>query len=425
MRASRVAVMVVGLLVVGMALLAAPVLANASVWPQDGYDGGHSSYNRRERSLRPAAVDGLRLAWRRTVGPDEHGYEQFTRATVVRGGRVYAAWHEDHGSRLVALDADDGSRLWGSRHPFAYAIFAASTRGSVIAQVGSRVIARDAVTGAALWERDAIRISAARRSGSALFVEFYDGSRSIGAISGVDGSVLWRRTLRYRRAPIVAGGSVLVTTRRPGKGSLMALDPSSGETRWRRAIPPRSDGLIAADGRVYVIATSEGRSEVLAFGATDGGREWTRSWASGSALGEVWVGAAGDGLLLGVRTRCVAGCEGDSFGEHRGVLLALDAGSGRTAWARRGGEGFGAPLWSPDVVVPGVVFVHRVEFGRVRIAALSTARGQVLWSAGFGSRTIGVVSAVADGRVFVGTASGYRAPPNAGGRLYALEVPEA
>lgn len=405
-----------------VALLSTPSLAAASAWPQDGYDGGHGSFNRREGALTPAGVDELQLAWRRTIAPATHGYEQPTRVTVVRGGRVFAAWHEDHGSRLVAFD-DDGSRLWGSRHPFAYAEFAASGPDVVFAQVGSRIIARDAKTGTRLWAVEDVRVSAARPSGSTLFVEFWDGARSLGAISGLDGSVIWRRELDYRRPPIAMGSSAFVTTRRPGRGSLQALDAASGETRWRRAIPPRSEALMAADGRIFVSGTSKGRSELIAFDA-DGGRRWTRSWPARTGLGGAWVSAAGDGALFAIRTRCVTGCEGNSFGEDRGVMLALDLRTGRTAWALRGGYGTGEPLWSPDTIVRGVVFVHRLKFGRAQIAALGIDDGRVLWSRTFGTRTIGRVSAVANGRVFAGTASGYRAHPNAGGRVYVFELPE-
>lgn len=419
--ALRTRARVVTALVAVVALLSMPSLAAAAAWPQDGYDGGHSSFNRREDALTPAGVDELQLAWRRTIAPATHGYEQFTRVTVVRGGRVFAAWHEDRGSRLVAFD-DEGSRLWGSRHPFAYAVFAASGPDVVFAQVGSRVIARDGETGTKLWAVEDVRVSAALPSGSTLFVEFWDGARSVGAISGLDGSVIWRRELDYRRPPIVVGSSAFVTTRRPGRGSLHALDTATGETRWRRAIPPRSDALMAVDGRVFVNAESKGRSEVIAFDMA-GGKRWTRSWPARSGLG-VWVGAAGDGALFAMRTRCVTGCEGDAIGEYRGIVLALDVRTGRTLWALRGGYGTGDPLWSPDAVVRGVVFAHRVKFGGAQIAALGMGDGRVLWSRSFGARTIGRVSAVADGRVFAGTASGYRAHPNAGGRVYVFELPE-
>jgi len=409
-------------LVVALALLLVPGVSSASVWPQDGYDGGHSSYNRREDALAPATVDGLRLAWRRTIAPTDHGYEQFTRVTIVRGGRVYAAWHEDHGSKLIALD-DDGTRLWGSRHPQAYAVFAASSSGAVFAQVDVRLIARDAANGVVVWSRPATRVSAATPSGSTLFVEFLGGARALGAVSGIDGSVLWRRSCRYKRPPVLVADGMFVTTRRQGNGSLLALDPASGETRWRRAIPATSDALMGVDGRIYVTATSAGRSGVIAFDTDDGRKLWTRSWAFDSPLGDFRVGAAGDGALLAVRTRCVRECEGDAFGEYRGVMLALDVRTGRTLWALRGGYGTGAPLWSPDAIVHGVVFAHRAKFGHALIGALSVDDGRLLWSRNFGGRTIGDVSAVADGRVFAGTASGYRAHPNSGGRIYMFELP--
>jgi hypothetical protein len=72
-----------------LTLLIGAVSASASEWPQYGYDGGHSGYNRVERQLTPRSVRDLELAWRQRVNPKgPHGYEQHAAVMVVRDGRA-------------------------------------------------------------------------------------------------------------------------------------------------------------------------------------------------------------------------------------------------------------------------------------------------------------------------------------------------
>jgi outer membrane protein assembly factor BamB len=136
------------------------------------------------------------------------------------------------------------------------------------------------------------------------------------------------------------------------------------------------------------------------------------------------VRTAGDGRVFVESSRCVSGCEGDAFGNYRGVLLALEASDGRTAWKLRGGVGTGEPLWWATAVTDGLVYVNQVRgFETPRVAALATADGRMRWSASFGRRAYADVTAVADGRVFVGAASGYTAHPNVGGSVFVFALP--
>lgn len=405
-----------------LALLVGAVPAAASDWPQEGCDGGHSGYNRLDDRLTPRSVVDLELAWRQRVNPrGRHGYEQHAAVTVVRDGRAFASWLADgSGSRLTALKAADGTVLWHRRYRNAGALFVASTPDAVIANVDGDVVAFDARTGDPVWTLADARVTAATASGSTLFVTFPGRPDQVGAISGTDGSEIWRRDLRPRGEPLLTRGIVLVPARAEAGACLLGLDPADGETVWRRALRGRDDLQLATEGKAFVwTSIDDERVLVKAFDVSHGERSWTRSLPTPGGM----IRTAGDGRVFVGSSRCVSVCEGDAFGNTRGVLLALDVSDGRTAWKLRGGVGTGEPLWWATAVTDGLVYVNQVRgFETPRVAALATADGRVRWSASFGRRAYAHVSAVADGRVYVGAASGYRAHPNVGGTVFVFAL---
>lgn len=409
-------------LAAALALVVAAVPAAAD-WPQDGYDGGHSHFNRLERTLAPGSVPDLELTWRHRVDPKgRHGYEQSAGVTVVRDGRAFASWSADgSGSRITALEVSDGSALWHRRYANATAWIAASTADAVFANVGSRLVAFEAETGTVIWELASTSVSAASPTGSALVVTFAGRPEAVGAVSAVDGSELWRRPLRAWEA-LMSRGVVLVATRTKAGPCVLGLDSADGRTLWRRPVGRNADLELAFGGRAYVSTrTRKGTAELSAYRVSDGGRAWVRSFEVPEF---VEVRAAGDGRVFIGWSRCVSGCEGDAFGNHRGSLLALDASNGRTVWHRHGGVETGEPLWRADAITTGLVYVHRfARFDRVRVAALATEDGRQRWATSFGRGALGQVTAVADGRVFVGAASGYAVHPNVGGTVFVFALP--
>lgn len=406
-----------------LALLVGAVPATASDWPQEGCDGGHSGYNRLEDQLMPRSVGDLEMVWRQRVNPrGRHGYEQHAAVTVVRDGRAFASWSADgSGSRLTALKAADGTVLWHRRYRNAGALFVASTPVAVIANVDGDVVAFDARTGDPVWTLADARITAATASGSTLFVTFAGRPDQVGAISGTDGSEIWRRDVRPRDDPLLSREIVLVPARTEGGACLLGLDPADGETVWRRAQRGRDDLQLASGGKAFVwTEIGDERVLVKAFDVSDGERSWTRSLQTPGGM----IRTAGDGRVFVGASRCVSGCEGDAFGNYRGVLLTLDTSDGGTAWKLRGGVGTGEPLWWATAVTDGLVYVNQVRgFVTPRVAALATADGRMRWSASFGRRAYADVSAVADGRVYVGAASGYTAHPNVGGTVFVFTLP--
>lgn len=98
-----------------------------------------------------------------------------------------------------------------------------------------------------------------------------DGGRVV-ALAADDGSVAWRRDdLRFveplapatattgsARAVGVGDAVVVGTAPTDGEGSVVALDLSTGETRWRVALDARVSALAPVDGTVFA-ATEDGR----------------------------------------------------------------------------------------------------------------------------------------------------------------------
>ena len=222
--------------VAAFALLGVSV-AHASDWPQTGYDGGHSTFNRSETLLTRRSVASLGVSWRRSMRPadrDTYGYEYATRVDVVRGGRVFASWHADDLSRLAGLRESDGHVLWRRSFDGEWARIVAVTRTTGIAQAGRRVIEFDPATGATRWAR------ARWRAGS---VDLRDGlvlgrsgrSRNLEALDIRRGDVRWSRTMSGASDPLVSG-------QRPRDRTRDERSAARGPRSARRAGPVAASG---------------------------------------------------------------------------------------------------------------------------------------------------------------------------------------
>jgi outer membrane protein assembly factor BamB len=147
----------------------------------------------------------------------------------------------------------DGTVLWHRRYRTAEALVVASTPDAVIANVDGEVVAFDARTGEPVWTLADAHVTAASASGSTLFVTLAVRPDRIGAISGTDGSELWRRPLRLRDEPLLSRGILLVPARTDGGACLLGLDPADGSTVWRRAQRGRDELQIASGDTAFVL----------------------------------------------------------------------------------------------------------------------------------------------------------------------------
>lgn len=389
-------------------------VAQASDWPQTGYDGGHSTFNRAESQLSRRSVASLELGWWRPMRPPDGapvGYEYGTSVDVVRDGRVFASWNSDDVSRLAAFRESDGHLLWRRTFEGEWARVVAVTATTGIAQVGRRVLGFDPATGSRRWGHDVWRAGAADLRGGVVLGRS-GGSGDVEAIEIRSGDVRWSRALDGASDPLVSGGNVLLTARGPAGRQLVALDPVDGRIIWRRPVVGAME--LAFGGRVLTTWASD-RTPVRLYGS-DGRLLWRRSFDS-----NVWITSAGGGRVYVERRACAYGCEGDAWGTYRGVLIALSARSGDTVWRVRGGPGIDEPVWMVGALAPGLVFATDLNFGAVDVGAFASADGRRLWRVSVGSSTGSNVTAAANGRVYVGTGAGY-ALGGSGGRVYVFST---
>lgn len=223
-------------------------------------------------------------------------------APVAWNGTLYTGSGTGH---LFALDQGTGALRWvQSVADTSDSVFRPVLSNGVVyagvsryppglAQIGSRVVALDAVTGSVRWARD-LPLLAPRPS---------NGTRVL----------------------TLAGSLVIAAS---GDGIIHALDLASGETRWTapRAQPPRGSGLttppdvdsrgLASDGvRIYA---SSGTGAIVALSPADG----TQLWPSPEKLNAVF-----DLRTDGQSVYAV---------QFFGPLGVLDAATGAVRWAYDG-----------------------------------------------------------------------------------------
>jgi len=172
--------------------------------------------------------------------------------------------------------------------------------------------------------------------------------------------VAWRFRFRippgesgaFTATPVVAGGVVYVQDM---KSNVYALDLETGRVIWRRlfrATNPGPNGLAVSDGRVYG-ATDAG---AFALDAADGRLVWRRLLVTQTARHIDMAPQVANGLVY------VSTIGLPPLG--RGVLFALDAGSGSIRWQhptirdpwRVPEEAGGGGAWYPPSVADDKVF---------------------------------------------------------------------
>lgn len=348
---------------------------------------------------------------------------------VVVDGSVYVAGSGDPGY-LYALDATSGESAW-QFEPAGYATSAPVVVDGVlyVGTWGRRFYAIDAATGEEIWSTEVGHrfgpSSPAVVDGIVYVGTIGDGPLVVSgpedeeefeacallALDATTGDERWRydafgETDRISSSPAVAGGRVYFG----GEDAVYALDATSGEVVWERAIATHSQSSPAVvDGVVYYGATVGGAGEHPA-----------RVWALDAATGEtVWTAGIDDG---GLRTspavangtvyvpassmRTCWGGGGDEeqncSGVTRGRLYALDADSGERRWhAPIETDTRSSPAVAGDVVYVGC---------RNGISAVTSA-GEPAWRVDFQSSRdrepyVKSSPAVADGVVYVGASDG-------------------
>lgn len=198
----------------------------------------------------------------------------------------------------------------------------------------------------------------------------YDNSRAA-AGSALDSTTVDRVTVAWETeldgglstVPLVAGDAVYV---QDGTGRVSAFDRATGEVRWQSRpyganIGPF--GAAVADGRVFGL---RGATGIVALDAATGGELWARDITATPTAGVDIQPVSVAGLVLASTVPISLG--GIYAPDDRGVIHALDAATGETAWTfdtvadpdlwGDPGVNSGGGAWYPPAVDPdrGLVY---------------------------------------------------------------------
>lgn len=156
------------------------------------------------------------------------------------------------------------------------------------------------------------------------------------ALDAARGSRRWQTDTRPRRdrdgalggAMALGENALYVAT---GLSEIMALDPASGEIRWRAPMPAPARGGLALAGDRLIVPNIE--NQLVGFAAEDGRQLWTFRATPVQALmlgqpspaveGDIAVAAFASGELVGVRPSDGRPLWNESLGGLRGLAASL------------------------------------------------------------------------------------------------------
>jgi len=324
-------------------------------------------------AITAANVGQLQARWSARLGDGASAA-----APLAVDGMLYAS---GAGGHAYAFDAQSGLPVWRFAPPGDPAVPGAHRGvalldGRLFLGSGGKLVALDAHTGRALWERQTAAAA--------------DGYAMTGAPLALPGRILTG----------VAGEGT------KARGWLDAYDPASGRQLWRifATSPEAAGGMTAAPGAypaggglLYwstTRATDDGADgdSILAVNADRGTVAWRHKLAPG---------AGGDGVVLADQT---AGGARQALLLHLGrdgLLTVLDRASGKPLRTHALTK---ARVESPALSFDRSSFVLYAGLG-TEAAAVDARTGRVLWRAGLGARVAGVL-ATRGGVVFAALADG-------------------
>jgi len=189
------------------------------------------------------------------------------------------------------------------------------------------------------------------------------------AIVASTGRIFWKHQLGNLAAssPAAAGNSVYVTLLEHGAaatGRIVALRQRTGQIRWSRNLPSRTESSPLLDRGELYFGSQNGA--VYAVNAHTGAVNWTYH-APGAVKASLTLSK---GLLY--------------FGDYSGHVQAIREADGRRVWITGGGGllGGGGTFYSTAAVVFGRVFLGSTDG---RAYAFDAATGKLAWAHQTGS----------------------------------------
>jgi outer membrane protein assembly factor BamB len=293
----------------GQAFFSSPVVADGSVYLV--------TVNGRLNALDAATGETL---WTVAIGDD-------TRSTpAVADGRVFVGGGQ--GGVFRALDANTGTPLW-TYETGDWLTYAAPTVVDGVVFFGTGfangpggwVYALDAATGALRWRTfvGSQIFFAPAIGGGLVFAASYDEQRLV-ALDALTGAAVWsldRDGDTFLAMPSYADGVLYATTTGLDgvAGSLLAIDAASGAVLWENADHGDGAGNAPVIFGELVIAGSDGKNWVRGYERATGAVQWTAP--IGAAVSNSQLAA--DGVIVG-----------GSQQDHR--AWALDAYTGELLW---------------------------------------------------------------------------------------------
>jgi outer membrane protein assembly factor BamB len=297
---------------------------------------------------------------------------------------------------LRAVRARDGQQLWAA--PIAGRAFEqlqpALDQGIVYATSAASVVALRDADGRPLWQTSqgatpGSATSAPQVANGRVYVAFSAAAATVYALDARDGAIRWTHTEAQADAAslTVADGVVYAAFGGRGTGvqptTVMALGAGDGAVRWTHAVEGDAEPLAVTDGALLLSSQLSG---LLALDLASGHLLWQR--------GD--LGLHGDlrASQLPVVANGVVYVSGNLYHENnasRGVVLAMDARTGRERWRTL--------LEDADVRVS--LAGSMLYAGGGYAYALRASDGHVVWR--YGTPVLYYQPVLADGAVFIGS----------------------
>ena len=242
----------------------------------------------------PALPDRLTRAWDTGIGEGASRYTRVLSSPVVTGGRVFAM---DGGTRVSALDAASGARVWQVD------LKPEKERG-------------EAFGGGPCFWNDRLYVAT--------------GYAEVVALDPADGKVIWRQnvTAPVHAPPTVTEGRVFAVC---VENALDVLSTEDGRRLWSHNGIPETAGLLggaspAVSGEVVVVGYSSG--ELVALRPENGRSIWSDNLAAARTVNAV-------SGLADIRGRPVID-RGRVFAiSHSGRMAAIDLRTGDRVWEQQ------------------------------------------------------------------------------------------
>ncbi len=261
------------------------------------------------------------------------GTEKWTTTLTpqVRGIATPAAnlLYVSTGNAVASMNTANGNVVWSTDLGDAPLSISVGKDGTIYAPTGSGLVAL-APSGSVKWTAASAQAEeggAAIADDGTIYTQVNDG-----ALAAVrpDGSLKWKRTVLTSDQPsgpvVGADGSIYLCGTDPG-AALVALEPTSGDTKWRYALSDSCKGppAMGADGNLY-LATAD---NLRVLRASDGKLLWHASIPGG-------VGAPTGSPLFLSSKNVVAVNTGGLGIYYAGTTLATNG------WPRDGYDGAAA-----------------------------------------------------------------------------------